>query len=134
MVLAGLLSLSWQTQEADVEAVIDVDPDTLNLEHYEGWVTVYVELPGYNITEINVDTVKLWIGNKYLNATWWKFQKDKLMLKFDAAEVINLIWAEIYHMGEPELRDEVELTVTGALYDETTFEGTDIIYVIASSQ
>jgi hypothetical protein len=28
-----------------MEAVVDIDPDTLNLENYEGWVTVYVELP-----------------------------------------------------------------------------------------
>jgi hypothetical protein len=133
MVLVGLLFLSWQIPEADIKAVIDVDPDTLNLEKYKGWVTVYVELPGYDITEINVETVRLWIGNSNLNATKWDFQKDKLMLKFDAADVINLIWAEIYHMGEPEWRDEVELAVTGALYDETTFRGTDVIQVIAPS-
>jgi len=43
-----------------ITAIIDFDPDTLNLKSEGRWVTVYIELPnGYDVSEIDVPSIKL---------------------------------------------------------------------------
>jgi hypothetical protein len=88
--LIGGRFLSWETLEVDIKASVDVDPDTLNLMKHEGQVTVYVELPGYDITDINVTTVRLWVDATGLQAIRSDFQDNRLMLKFDASDLTNL--------------------------------------------
>jgi hypothetical protein len=130
VVLLGLQLFSGQTFEADISAVVDIDPDTLNLQMHGRWITVYVELPaGYNVSDIDIGTVKL---ERILNASRWNIQDNRLMLKFDAEQVVGLVWSKIYHIGEPTPQDKVtvELTVTGELYSGITFEGSDEIRVI----
>jgi hypothetical protein len=109
-----------------IEAMVDIDPDTLNLNSKGKWITCYIELPeGYDVDDIDVSTIKL---NDQVPAeshpTGIGDEDDDgvpdLMVKFDREAV-----QEILQAG-----DEVEITVTGELEDETPFEGSDTIRVI----
>lgn len=109
-----------------VEAVIDLDPDTLNLGSNGKWITCCIELPeGYDVADVDVGAVMLndtvaaaakptSIGDDNHNGV------PDLMVKFDRAAVAALL--------EP---GQAELTVTGELGDGTVFAGTDVIRVIA---
>jgi uncharacterized protein YlzI (FlbEa/FlbD family) len=140
LMLSSLQLLSGQPFEADIEATVDAVPDTLNLMMHGKWITVYVELPeGYSIRDIDIETVGLcveeWNEAEKLNASWWNIQDTKLMLKFDAEQVINRIWLKIYHIGEymPQDNVTVNLIVVGELHGGLTFKGVDEIRVIAPS-
>lgn len=109
-----------------IEAYIDIDPDTLNLNSQGKWITCYIELPGdYDVDDIDVSTIKL---NDQVPAeshpTGIGDEDDDgvpdLMVKFDRSAVQQILQAG----------DEVEITVTGELNDETPFEGSDTIRVI----
>lgn len=134
VVLFGLLLISEQTLGAKTSVSVDVEPDTLNLEMHGLWITVYIELPeGYQVSDINMSTVKL---NGLLSPERWDLKDDKLMMKFNADDVIvQIIWPQISHMGMPMPQDNIsaEFRVTGKLYDGTIFEGSGEIRVIAPS-
>jgi hypothetical protein len=136
--LSSLQLLSGQPFEADIEATMDVDPDTLNLRMHGKWITVYIELTwGYNVNDIDIETVGLcvedWNEAEKLNASKWNIQDNKLMLKFDAEQVIDRIWLKIYHLEVYMPQDDVtvNLIVAGELYSGLTFKGVDEIRVIA---
>ena len=112
------------SQSAQVS--VDFDPDTLNLKSKGDWVTVYIELPdGYDVNNIDISTILL---NNVILAELHPteigdYDDDgilDLMVKFSRASVIALV----------EPGDAVEIKITGALLDGTTFEGTDTIRVI----
>ncbi|ADC64806.1 hypothetical protein Ferp_0635 [Ferroglobus placidus DSM 10642] len=42
-----------------VNATVDVDPDTINLKSKGKWITAYIEIPGYDVSKINISTVYL---------------------------------------------------------------------------
>ena len=134
VVLLGLQFLPLQTAEADISVSVDVDPDTLNLEVHGEWITVYIEPPdGYKVSDIDISTVKL---NGLLRPEHWEVQDGKLMMKFNADDVISqIIWPQISHMGIPMPQDNVpaELIVTGELSGGVSFDGSDIIRVMAPS-
>ncbi len=101
-----------------VPATLRIKPETLNLKSKGKWITCYIELPeGYDVADIDVDTVML---NDAVLAEWGEVQDAMLMVKFDRSEVQAIL--------EPS--EEVEITVTGELYDDTPFEGSDTIKVI----
>jgi hypothetical protein len=104
---------------ANIEADIDIDPDTLNLASRGKWITCYIRLPdGYNVADINPDTVQL---EGHIEAVRVRFNEEEqfAMAKFDRSELQSIL--------EP---GEVELTVTGQLTNGTIFKGTDSIKVI----
>lgn len=122
-----------------IHATIDIDPNTLNLKSQGKWITAYIELAkDYDVADINVSTVRISkIGDTKLENPIYAekhpteigdYDDDgipDLMVKFDRAAVINAILNLGVSSGA-----EVELTVTGELYDGTLFEGTDTIKVI----
>lgn len=108
-----------------VEAAIEIDPDTLNLNSKGKWITCHIELPeGYDVEDIDVSTIKL---NDQVPAESHPTGVGDcdndgvtdLMVKFNRAAVQQILQAG----------DEVEITVTGELNGET-FEGSDTIRVI----
>ena len=109
---------------------VEIHPETLNLESKGRWITVLTSLPEeYELSDINVTTVRLGI----IPAAWGKVEGNKLMVKFDRQMVIDYIWAyKLYHMQIPLPQEgvEVDLTLSGELYDGTPFEGSGTIRVI----
>jgi len=125
----GLSDIIQKTIEVlIILANIDIDPDTLNLNSGGKWITCYIEFPsghGYNVTEINISTILLNdvvpAESKPTNIS--DYDNDSildLMVKFDRQDVIDIL----------EPGENVEITATGKLFDETIFEGTDYINVI----
>ena len=118
-----------------VEATIDLHPKTLNLGSNGRWITCYIELPeGYDVNEIDVSTVYL---EDFLQAENrpTEIEDDDgdgildLMVKFDRRELNQYLLDQ-----DLDFSAEVELTVSGSLYDETAFEGRDTIRVIDPHQ
>ncbi len=109
-----------------IQAVIDIDPDTLNLNSKGKWITCYIELPGnYDVEDIDVSTIKLndEVPAESRPTGVGDCDDDgiaELMVKFDISAVQEIL----------EAGDEVEITVTGELNDDTKFEGSDTIRVI----
>lgn len=107
--------------------VIDIDPNTLNLNSEGKWITGYLWLPeGYNVADVDPNTVMLGYS---IPAAWIWFDEETqlLMAKFSRSAVEK--W-----LIEQELSGEVELSMTGALIDETTFGGTDTIRIIGEDK
>lgn len=111
-----------------IPATIDFDPNTLNLKSKGKWVTTYIELPvghDYHVSDININSILL---NDVVPAELspieiCDYDNDgipDLMVKFNRTEVQGIL-----HIG-----DNVEIVISGKLYDESPFEGKDIIKVI----
>ncbi|HUV64318.1 MAG TPA: hypothetical protein VMW24_10495, partial [Sedimentisphaerales bacterium] len=113
-----------------IAAIIDIDPDTLNLSSEGNPVTAYIQLPqGYDIADIDVSSILL---NDVIpvamknGSLWYDLQDsdsdgiaDTLMVKFDRAAVQDIL----------EVGEEVEITVTGTA-GGIPFVGSDTIRVI----
>ena len=117
---------SVQVIPDEIQAVIDIDPDTLNLNSKSKWITCYIELPeDYDVEDIDVSTIKLndQVPAESRPTGVGDCDGDgiaELMVKFDRSAVQEIL----------EAGDEVEITVTGELNDDTKFEGSDTIRVI----
>ncbi len=116
-----------------VEAIVDIDPDTLNLKGKGRWITAYIELPeGYDVNDINVSTILLndTVPAELHPTEVGDYDEDgipDLMVKFDRDEVISLIES---NLNTRERVCTVTLTITGKLYDGTRFQGRDSIRVL----
>lgn len=111
-----------------INAVIDIEPESLNLNSSGKWITCYIELPschGYNVTDINISTILLneivTAESKPINISDYDYDGiPDLMVKFNRQDVIDIL----------EYGDNVEIKITGELTDGTKFEGIDYIKVI----
>jgi hypothetical protein len=109
-----------------IQAAIDIDPDSLNLNSKGKWITCYIELPeDYDVEDIDVSTIKLndEVPAESRPAGVGDCDGDgiaELMVKFDRSGVQKIL----------EAGDDVEITVTGELDVDTKFEGSDTIRVI----
>jgi len=116
------------------EAVIDIDPGSLNLRSKGNWITCFVELPGgYDVADIDVSTMML-NGTIPVDPSAptaiGDYDNDDvpdLMVKFERDKVISHILGNI---DIEERFTTVTLTITGNLYDGTQFQGSDIIKII----
>jgi rhamnogalacturonan endolyase len=122
-----------------VPAVVDVQPDTLNLKSQSGKnsMTAYIELSsGYIASPVDVSTVRLSVyGGKTINAQWPSRQsedndehdeKDKrgakgTTVKFDRQKVIEALQGQ---------NGDIEVVITGLLKDGNAFRGRDTLKVI----
>ena len=109
------------TGEQQIEAAIDLDPDTLNLNSKGNWITCYISLSaGYNIADIEPGSIMLG-GQIPAEQKWFEQEDQILMVKFSREAVGGML--------EGQLGD-VALTVAGQLTDGTKFEGTDVITIV----
>jgi len=125
-----------QVRANEITADLNIDPDSLLLteESHGKWITAYIGLPeGYDVNNINVSSVRLHIMESNVSVSMYDVQGNKLMVKFDRAMVVSLIWLSISgHMAippPPYAKEPVPLEVTGTLYYGTTFRGSDQITV-----
>ncbi len=123
----GEFGIAEALQAPDViQAAIDIDPDTLNLNSKGKWITCYIELPeDYDVEDIEVSTIKLndEVPAESRPTGIGDCDGDgiaELMVKFDRSAVQEIL----------EEGNEVEITVTGELNDDTKFEGSGAIRVI----
>ena len=107
----------WQ-----IDATVDIKPDTLNLGSQGQWVTVYAYIDtAYDENNIDVSTVQL----ETVKAECGEVQDDgRLMVKFDRTAVIEYLIEEGCGDG-----NEAILTVSGQFTDGTQFTGWDSIRV-----
>ena len=117
-------------------ATVDIHPEALNLGSRGKWITTYIEFPeGYDITNINVSTIMLndTVPAELRPVAIGDYDEDgipDLMVKFDRAEVISYIIANI---NMTKLFEErfmtISLIVTGYFNDGTLFKGDDAIRI-----
>ena len=127
---SGLATQNWgldnvlvTLEQPEMLTVVDIDPDTLNLNSNGNWITCYLTLPeGYNVAKIDPKTVML---EDLIVADWIWFDEETqmAMAKFNRSAVNDLLI-------ELALSGDVELSVTGALTDGRTFGGSDTIGVM----
>lgn len=104
-------------------AVIDIDPDTLDMESKDKWMTCYIEIPeGYDVSDIDIGSILL---EGLFEVQHSDVQNGVLMVKFDRQDVIAYI--ELVLCIVPQ--DYVSLAVTGELSDGMLFKGSDTIRV-----
>jgi len=109
-----------------VPAIVDIDPDTLNLKSNGQWITAYISLlEAYSVEDIVPDTVCL----AGIPAAWSEIQDSVYMGKFDRATVQTSVADEPDYDSAPKFYDLL-LVVTGELVDGTPFEGSDTITVL----
>jgi hypothetical protein len=122
-------------QKPELEVLVDCNPDTLNLRSRGNWLTCYIEpSQGYDPRDIDVRTILLngvlepELDPKYgfvrdEDSYIMDHDEDGLMermVKFDRSEVSGMLAPG----------DSVLLTISGELFDGTSFEGPDEIRVI----
>ena len=105
--------------EPAIEATVDIDPNTLNLQSKGKWITCYLSLPAdYNVVDINSASIVL---EETIKAAWtWVDDESQIiMAKFSRSEVQAIL--------QP---GQVELKVRGEFINGRKFEGKDTIIVI----
>jgi len=123
-VTPGGIAVLRGVPEPAIEATVDIDPNTLNLQSKGQSISCYIELPeGYDVDDIDVSSILL---EYLLEVQHIDVQDDVLMVKFDRQDLI--IYLESVVGVIPP--DDIPLTVTGELKDGRRFEGTDTIRVI----
>jgi hypothetical protein len=134
--LQGDVYLITTVSESAVEALVDINPDSLNKNSKGQWVTVYITLPaGYDVARIDVSTIEI------TSLTGTSCQPDyhqpadlsfipqvgdrdedgipDLTVKFNRQELIANLCL-----------DDVAITVEGELFSGEHFKGIDHIRVI----
>ncbi len=121
---AWKVTYNFIVEPPTIEATVDIDPDTLNLQSKGQWIACYIKLPeDYDVDDIDVGSILL---EYLLEVQHSDVQDDMLMVKFDSQDVM----AYVELVLEIELPADVTLMVTGELTDRTPFEGSDTIRVI----
>ncbi len=123
--LADTYSISFTVM---IEADVEIEPKTLNLQSKGGWLNCHIWLPeDYNVSDIEPNSVVLESEPNDIYAEWiWYNEKQNIvMAKFNRSEVQQILDVEdIIEIGE------AELTVRGELDNGMVFVGTDTIRVI----
>ena len=102
-----------------IEATVDVEPGTLNLQSKAKWLTCYISLPEeYDVADMDPSSILL---EGEIEVAWTRLDEEGqvAMARFNRSEVQSML--------EP---GEAELTVSGELTDGTRFQATDTVTVI----
>jgi hypothetical protein len=113
-----------------VTAAVDIKPETLNLNMQGRWITAYISIEGYNISDIDRTNLLLkdpLDSSWQVSPEWSNIECDKLMVKFGASLVIEHLWQRLWHMGGN--RNSIELTIEG-IVNGTPFKGSDTITIM----
>ncbi len=115
----------------EIEASINIDPDTMNLKSSRNWITIYIELPsGKDISAIKQDTVKISEINGADISPLSALQSPVAIGDEDEDQSPDLMMK----IGFEPLKDLLSLgqntiTITGTMTDGTVFKGEDTIRV-----
>jgi len=135
-VLVGGLLLAPMATASSISAEIDFDPDKFNLRDGDGDsspVMAFIRFPKpdrQKILDINASTVLIDGAVPII-----RYEATRTVFKafFNRDDFEDYLWFKMYHMGyvEPFKSVKVKLEITGKLYDETLFVGSDTILVSA---
>ena len=102
-----------------IQAEVDVDPNTLNLNSTGKWITAFIRLPEeYDVAEIDPNSVLL--EGQIKPERFWLTEDNQIAIaKFDREQVQAILTV-----------GDIKLTITGYFIDGIPFEGTDTIKVI----
>jgi hypothetical protein len=119
-IIGGRIDMgAYEYDSTTILALVDIDPDTLNLNSKGKWITAFIWLPDeYDVTDIEPNSVLLQ-GQINPHRFWLTEDRQIAIAKFNREEVQNIL-----SIGD------VELTISGQLTDGTAFEATDTINVI----
>lgn len=122
----------FNIKPASIEAVVQIEPGTLNLKSNGNWITVYIELPEeYYAENINVSSVALSkINGSMIDSPLYVVGPSEIG-DYDGNNISDLM-VKIDRQGLIELLEKgnVELTLSGELTDGSPFEGSQVIKVI----
>lgn len=108
-------------EKTPVQAEVSITPKVLNFRSRGKWVEACIRLPKpYDIKNIDMNSLKLWFKDNFVQAEWGKVEEGYLIAKFPRDKIIEILKGE---------RGPVELTVTG-LVNGIEFCGTDTIKII----
>jgi probable HAF family extracellular repeat protein len=142
-VCGSVSSFSWLVAGApiaEVQAIVDINPKTLNLMSKGKWITCYIELPnGYNVNDIEVSTVEITSvtiktdGEETVDAAIPAATHPTEVGDEDGDDITDLM----VKFSREDLQDaingetgEVEVKVEGQLTGGLSFSGTDTIAAI----
>ena len=129
----GLSSDEWElavVSSEPINALVDINPDTLNLRSMGKWITVYIELPeGCDVGDVLIESVVL---DDHFPATGpsgvGDFDEDgvqELMVKFDRSR--------LFRSNDFTTSEAVTMTVSGTMENGTAFQGTDDIRIVGAN-
>jgi hypothetical protein len=136
MLLVGL-QLAASPTMPEIEAEVNINPEVFNLRQ-GGVITAYIsnltkEDLTYDVSDINTSTVALYHEQTFVTDPFRSLvENGTLILKFDAGTVAGYVWSKIYHMGtvQPQQNYTMTFTVSGRLFNDEQFAGSDTIKII----
>jgi hypothetical protein len=136
MLLIGL-QLAASPTAPEIQAEVNIKPQVFNLRQ-GGVITAYIsnltkEDTAYDVNDINTSTIKLYHEQTFVAEPLRSaVENGTLTVKFDAATVAGYIWSKIYHMGtvQPQQNYTMTFTVSGRLFNDKQFAGSDTIKII----
>ena len=110
---------AYEYDSTAIQAEVDIDPNTLNLNSKGRWITAFIWLPEeYNVADIDPNSI--FLENEIEPERFWLSEDNQIAIaKFNREQVQAILEA-----------GDIELTITGQLTDDTPFEAKDIIKVI----
>ena len=133
LTVVGIQLLMHPIAGSAIEASVEIKPESLNLEE-RGLITAFIALPDpYNVSDIDVDTIKLHVkdAGDYVTPIKCIIADGMLIAKFDAANVADHILTNLVHMQiiPPQTKHPIDLVIEG-MVNEKAFEGSARIWVI----
>jgi len=125
-----------------IKALVNIKPDSLNLESNTKWVSASIEAltddgTFLDVHDINVSTISLYHDycNFITEAHHVRVLGNKVVVWFNASHVIDHIWEFLHHMGieiiPPTEKYPIQLMVAGQLFNGRHFEGIDHMHIFS---